>query len=79
LFHVALSNNDAIIDLLTVDGESDWMDYRAAKQAMKGMNVPTKLMRIPNAGHHLYLDNPPAFDKAIFQVITHGIDQLNVN
>jgi cardiolipin-specific phospholipase len=46
------------------------MDYRAAEQARKNMNVPTVLLRIPNAGHHLYLDNPPAFDKAIFQVIT---------
>ncbi|KAF9351489.1 hypothetical protein BGX34_000523 [Mortierella sp. NVP85] len=56
-------------------GESDWMDYRAAEQARKGMNVPTVLMRIPNAGHHLYLDNPPAFDKAIFQVITRPWDR----
>ncbi|KAG0257754.1 hypothetical protein BG011_003780 [Mortierella polycephala] len=51
-------------------GESDWMDYRAAEKAQKSMTVPTVLMRVPNAGHHLYLDNPPAFDKAILQAIT---------
>ncbi|KAF9438664.1 hypothetical protein BGZ76_006037 [Entomortierella beljakovae] len=55
-------------------GESDWMDYRAAEKAMKNMFVPTILLRIPNAGHHLYLDNPPAFDKAILQVITRPWD-----
>ncbi|KAF8937622.1 Alpha/Beta hydrolase protein [Dissophora ornata] len=51
-------------------GENDWMDYKAAEKARKTMSVPTVLMRIPNAGHHLYLDNPPAFDKAILQTIT---------
>ncbi|KAF9922450.1 hypothetical protein FBU30_007421 [Linnemannia zychae] len=56
-------------------GESDWMDYRAAEKARKSMVVPTVLMRIPNAGHHLYLDNPPAFDKAVLQVITRPWDQ----
>ncbi|KAG0375516.1 hypothetical protein BGX24_008977 [Mortierella sp. AD032] len=56
-------------------GESDWMDYRAAEKARRTMTVPTVLMRIPNAGHHLYLDNPPAFDKAVLQVITRPWDQ----
>ncbi|KAG0302908.1 hypothetical protein BGZ98_007139 [Dissophora globulifera] len=51
-------------------GENDWMDYKAAEKARRSMTVPTVLMRIPNAGHHLYLDNPPAFDKAILQTIT---------
>ncbi|KAF9100368.1 hypothetical protein BGX29_006658 [Mortierella sp. GBA35] len=58
-------------------GESDWMDYRAAEKARRSMTVPTVLMRIPNAGHHLYLDNPPAFDKAVLQVITRPWDQRN--
>ncbi|KAF8936985.1 hypothetical protein BGZ47_009227 [Haplosporangium gracile] len=56
-------------------GESDWMDYRAAEKARRSMTVPTVLMRIPNAGHHLYLDNPPAFDKAVLQVITRPWDR----
>ncbi|KAG0002317.1 hypothetical protein BGZ79_003185 [Entomortierella chlamydospora] len=58
-------------------GESDWMDYRAAEKARKNMTVPTVLLRIPNAGHHLYLDNPPAFDKAILQTITRPWDRSN--
>ncbi|KAF9113314.1 hypothetical protein BGX27_001850 [Mortierella sp. AM989] len=58
-------------------GESDWMDYRAAEKARKNMTVPTDLLRIPNAGHHLYLDNPPAFDKAILQAIVRPWERLN--
>ncbi|KAF9172109.1 hypothetical protein BGX21_002885 [Mortierella sp. AD011] len=58
-------------------GESDWMDYRAAEKARKNMTVPTVLLRIPSAGHHLYLDNPPAFDKAILQTITRPWDRSN--
>ncbi|CAG8502699.1 2798_t:CDS:2 [Ambispora gerdemannii] len=46
-------------------GENDWMDYRAAEEAATTMSVPTKVIRIPRAGHHLYLDNPPDFDKAV--------------
>ncbi|KAG0017748.1 hypothetical protein BGZ81_010547 [Podila clonocystis] len=51
-------------------GESDWMDWKAGDKARRTMTVPTALMRIPSAGHHLYMDNPLAFDKAIFDIIT---------
>ncbi|KAF9418780.1 hypothetical protein BGZ94_009598 [Podila epigama] len=56
-------------------GESDWMDWKAGEKARRTMSVPTALMRIPNAGHHLYMDNPVAFDKAIFQIITRPWEQ----
>ncbi|CAG8800969.1 25588_t:CDS:1, partial [Gigaspora rosea] len=46
-------------------GQQDWMDYRAAVEASKKMKVPTKVIRIQDAGHHLYLDNPIDFNKAI--------------
>ncbi|KAG0205418.1 hypothetical protein BGX28_002989 [Mortierella sp. GBA30] len=52
-------------------GDVDWMDYRAAEKARKNMKVPTAVWRVPNAGHHLYLDNPPEFDKAIMRAITY--------
>ncbi|KAG0038992.1 hypothetical protein BGZ82_010107 [Podila clonocystis] len=51
-------------------GESDWMDWKAGDKARRTMTVPTAIMRIPSAGHHLYMDNPLAFDKAIFDIIT---------
>jgi len=53
--------------LCLVDGMHDWMDYRAGEEARKTMSVPTKLKRISNAGHHLYLDNPPEYDYAIVE------------
>ncbi|KAG0332193.1 hypothetical protein BG000_010261 [Podila horticola] len=56
-------------------GESDWMDWKAGEKARRTMTVPTALMRIPSAGHHLYMDNPLAFDKAIFDVITRPWDK----
>ncbi|KAG9284241.1 hypothetical protein G9A89_002051 [Geosiphon pyriformis] len=46
-------------------GDTDWMDYRAAEAARAHMRVSTKVVRIPRAGHHLYLDNPPEFNKAV--------------
>lgn len=30
-------------------GTDDWMDYRAAQEARKLMNVPTELIRVPQA------------------------------
>ncbi|CAG8469834.1 16991_t:CDS:2 [Dentiscutata erythropus] len=46
-------------------GQHDWMDYRAAVEASKNMKVPTKVITIQDAGHHLYLDNPIEFNKAV--------------
>ncbi|GBC04047.1 hypothetical protein RclHR1_05490010 [Rhizophagus clarus] len=48
-------------------GEDDWMDFRAAEKAKKLMNVPVKVERIPDAGHHLYLDNPTEFNRAVIK------------
>ncbi|KAI8351492.1 Alpha/Beta hydrolase protein [Choanephora cucurbitarum] len=46
-------------------GEQDWMDYRAAEKAKQFMNVPTKVIRIPEGGHHMYLDNPEPFNETV--------------
>ncbi|KAF0491964.1 alpha/beta-hydrolase [Gigaspora margarita] len=56
-------------------GQQDWMDYRAAVEASKKMKVPTKVIRIQDAGHHLYLDNPIDFNKAI---VTEMLETSNV-
>jgi len=48
-----------------IDGEHDWMDHRAAEETVKTMNVPTKVVIVPEAGHHVHLDNPTQFDKVV--------------
>ncbi|KAJ1678415.1 hypothetical protein EV182_004093, partial [Spiromyces aspiralis] len=46
-------------------GTHDWMDYQAAEAARKRMHVPTKLYRVPQAGHNIHLENPKEFDRII--------------
>ncbi|CAG8764305.1 7246_t:CDS:2, partial [Racocetra persica] len=55
-------------------GEYDWMDYRPAVEAGNNMKVPTKVLRIPDAGHHLYLDNPIEFNKAVVKEMLETLD-----
>jgi len=50
-------------------GENDWMDFRAAEKAKSLMKVPVKIKRIPDAGHHLYLDNPDGFSAALIKAL----------
>lgn len=46
-------------------GEKDWMDFRAAEKAKKFMKVPVKVIRVPEGGHHMYLENPKVFNEAV--------------
>jgi cardiolipin-specific phospholipase len=48
-------------------GEHDWMDFHAAEKAKTLMKVPVEVKKIPDAGHHLYLDNPTDFNKAVIK------------
>ncbi|CAO3617080.1 unnamed protein product [Cunninghamella blakesleeana] len=50
-------------------GEEDWMDYKAAEQAQKGMSVPTKVIRIPYGGHHMYIDSPDEFNNVLIKIL----------
>lgn len=50
-----------------VYGEYDWMDSTAAEKAKKVMKVPVKIISIANGGHHMYLENPVDFNKAIIE------------
>lgn len=55
-------------------GDKDWMNEKAGYQMTKDINkaAGTKLASyaiLPNAGHHLYLDNPQAFSKTIFKFL----------
>ncbi|CAH2355581.1 hypothetical protein CLIB1423_29S00342 [[Candida] railenensis] len=55
-------------------GDKDWMNEKAGYQMTKDINkvAERKLASyaiLPNAGHHLYLDNPQAFSKTIFKFL----------
>lgn len=54
-----------LFSYVLVDGESDWMDHEHAEAAASHMRVPTKIIRISNAGHQLYLDNPEEFNRIV--------------
>uniref|UniRef100_A0ACD5XUM4 Uncharacterized protein n=1 Tax=Avena sativa TaxID=4498 RepID=A0ACD5XUM4_AVESA len=47
-------------------GEDDWTNYHGAQQARKDMKVPCEIVRIPQAGHFVFLENPLAFVSAVF-------------
>jgi len=50
-------------------GSHDWMNPNAGKAAAARMTVPASVKVIPRADHHLYLDNPEAFNRAVVEVI----------
>ncbi|KIK99999.1 hypothetical protein PAXRUDRAFT_822095 [Paxillus rubicundulus Ve08.2h10] len=56
-------------------GEHDWMDPVGGLQSVDKLrragNEYGQMFAVPNAGHHLYLDNPDAVNKLL-------IDELNV-
>ena len=47
-------------------GHDDWMNYQGAQQARKDMKVPCEIIRVPQGGHFVFIDNPAGFHSAIF-------------
>ncbi|CAA0833250.1 1-acylglycerol-3-phosphate O-acyltransferase [Striga hermonthica] len=47
-------------------GFQDWMNYEGAQQARKHMNVPCEIIRVPQGGHFIFIDNPTGFHSALF-------------
>lgn len=60
-------------------GDHDWMDieggHEAARQLQLAKAPPAKVLTVPNAGHHLYLDNPEEFNRLARDFMT---DKLSV-
>ncbi|CAM0138868.1 unnamed protein product [Umbelopsis sp. WA50703] len=46
-------------------GMNDWMEYKPAESVSKKMNVYTKIYRISEGGHHMYLDNHEEFNEVV--------------
>lgn len=47
-------------------GFEDWMNYQGAREARKHMKVPCEIIRVPQAGHFVFIDNPSGFHAAMF-------------
>jgi len=45
------------------------MDYRAAIKASDIMPLKPRVIRIPGAGHHLFIDNPEEFNKIVIAIL----------
>ncbi|CAA2974337.1 probable 1-acylglycerol-3-phosphate O-acyltransferase [Olea europaea var. sylvestris] len=48
-----------------VYGFQDWMNYECAQEARKQMKVPCEIIRVPQGGHFVFIDNPAAFHSAV--------------
>lgn len=62
---------------LWVYGDKDWMNDQAGEQMVGEINKASKtplasFAMLPNAGHHLYLDNPPEFARVFFKFLNMG-------
>ncbi|XP_043715019.1 probable 1-acylglycerol-3-phosphate O-acyltransferase [Telopea speciosissima] len=47
-------------------GVHDWMNYQGAQEARKHMKVPCEIIRVPEAGHFVFIDNLAGFHSALF-------------
>ncbi|CAB4296213.1 unnamed protein product [Prunus armeniaca] len=46
-------------------GYLDWMNYQGAQEAGKHMKVPCEIIRVPEAGHFVFIDQPDRFHSAV--------------
>mmetsp|Transcript_28786 Transcript_28786/g.72444 ORF Transcript_28786/g.72444 Transcript_28786/m.72444 type:complete len:387 (-) Transcript_28786:132-1292(-) len=51
--------------ILFLYGESDWMNYRPAEELRSKMPNIIDVVRIPDSGHHLYMENASLFNSEI--------------
>lgn len=57
------------IPVLVLYGEIDWMDKKAGYELCKSIGKNAKFRIIPGAGHHLYVDNIPEFERQVLSFI----------
>ncbi|CAH2078101.1 unnamed protein product, partial [Thlaspi arvense] len=56
-------------------GVHDWMDYKGAEEARKDMKVPCEIIRVPQGGHFVFIDNPAGFRSAVLYACRKYISQ----
>lgn len=68
--------NDSGLRTLWLYGDKDWMNQEGGKYCVDKLlalgNKNTQYEIIEDAGHHIYLDNPPAFNKACIDFLHLG-------
>jgi pimeloyl-ACP methyl ester carboxylesterase len=47
-------------------GVDDWMHYSGGMAARLRMKVPCEILRVPQGGHFVFMDNAPKFHEAVF-------------
>ncbi|XP_031262431.1 probable 1-acylglycerol-3-phosphate O-acyltransferase [Pistacia vera] len=60
------SASDWKVPTTFIYGVKDWMNYQGAQEARKHMKVPCEIIRVPQAGHFVFIDNPNGFHAAMF-------------
>lgn len=53
-------------------GVEDWMDYKAALATAPSIKAATRVIRLADAGHHLYSDNAKGFDEILLGELVVG-------
>ncbi|XP_030527201.2 probable 1-acylglycerol-3-phosphate O-acyltransferase [Rhodamnia argentea] len=63
-------------------GVQDWMAYQGAQEARKQMEVPCEIIRVPQGGHYVFIDNPTGFHSAVFHAcrrfLSHDPDSVSL-
>eukprot|EP00163_Fabomonas_tropica_P034727 TRINITY_DN976_c0_g1_i2.p2 TRINITY_DN976_c0_g1~~TRINITY_DN976_c0_g1_i2.p2 ORF type:complete len:185 (+),score=1.07 TRINITY_DN976_c0_g1_i2:1151-1705(+) len=58
------------VPTLFMYGAQDWMDCQAGREASATLAVPNEVLIVPNAGHNIFVDNPPAFHEMLYSSLT---------
>ncbi|KAL9245582.1 hypothetical protein vseg_019216 [Gypsophila vaccaria] len=56
-------------------GYEDWMSYQGAQEARKHMKVPCEIIRVPQGGHFVFIDNPNGFHSAVLYACRRFLSQ----
>ncbi|KAK9713907.1 hypothetical protein RND81_06G058300 [Saponaria officinalis] len=56
-------------------GYEDWMSYQGAQEARKDMKVPCEIIRVPQGGHFVFIDNPSGFHSAVLYACRRFLSQ----
>ncbi|CAA6663181.1 unnamed protein product [Spirodela intermedia] len=59
------SASDWKVPTTVIYGCEDWMDYQGAQRAREDMKVPCEIIRVPQGGHFVFIDNPSGFHSAV--------------